>query len=220
MLALQLKRKWYQHHCESELMLSFLSHPLVPESRLFPDCSFLVVDLETTALEPAEGEIASIGWVPVANGVMQLSEAQHHLIRVKQGVGQSAVFHQIHDQELEQAESIHAAMEAFLLAAAGHILVFHHAELDKAFLNQACRRLFGVPLVAPVVDTLQLEKSKLINSVGYIESGALRLFTCRQRYGLPDYASHDALVDAMATAELLMALVSHRGDEVSLGELL
>mgnify|MGYP000657496520 CR=1 FL=1 len=220
MLALKLKRQWYQRRCDQQVMQHFLAAALPRRSTGFLESSFLVVDLETTGLNAAEGEIASIGWVLIEKGAVQLSSAQHHLIQVKQGVGQSAVFHQIHDQQLESAQSIQAAMAAFLAAATGRLLVFHHAELDKAFLSQACRKLYGVPLIAPVVDTLQLEKKKLINTLGHIDSGALRLFSCRQRYGLPDYAAHDALVDAIATAELLLALVSHRGGKVSLAELI
>lgn len=35
--------------------------------------------------------------------------------------------------------------------------------------------------------------------------GDLTLAGCRVRYGLPDYPAHNALVDALATAELLLA---------------
>lgn len=220
MLVLKFKRQWYQRHCKQEAMWRFLTATLPRRSSCFLGGSFLVVDLETTGLNVAEDEIASIGWVLIEQGVVQLSSPQHHLINVKQGVGQSAVFHQIHDQQLELAQSLQAVMEEFLTAAAGRVLVFHHAELDRAFLSQACRKLYGIPLVAPVVDTLQLERKKLTNTVGHIEAGALRLFSCRQRYGLPDYVAHDALVDAIATAELLLALVAHRGGRVKLAELI
>jgi DNA polymerase-3 subunit epsilon len=35
-----------------------------------------------------------------------------------------------------------------------------------------------------------------------------RLAQCRQHYGLPDTPQHDALADARATAELLLAQLS------------
>ena len=38
---------------------------------------------------------------------------------------------------------------------------------------------------------------------------SIRLADSRQRYGLPHYAAHNALIDAIATAELLQAQVLH-----------
>ncbi|NLW04889.1 MAG: 3'-5' exonuclease, partial [Pseudomonadaceae bacterium] len=35
------------------------------------------------------------------------------------------------------------------------------------------------------------------------------LAACRERYGLPNYHPHDALTDALATAELLQAQIAH-----------
>ena len=43
-----------------------------------------------------------------------------------------------------------------------------------------------------------------------IKSGDLRLQACRDRYNLPPYPAHNALIDALATAELLVAHASHR----------
>ena len=38
---------------------------------------------------------------------------------------------------------------------------------------------------------------------------SIRLNASRERYGLPVYQGHHALVDALATAELLQAQISH-----------
>jgi DNA polymerase-3 subunit epsilon len=68
-----------------------------------------------------------------------------------------------------------------------------------------------MPILAPVVDTLLLEQRRLLRANKGIKSGDLRLHYCRQRYGLPDYPAHDALTDALATAELLSAWAIHAG---------
>jgi DNA polymerase-3 subunit epsilon len=39
--------------------------------------------------------------------------------------------------------------------------------------------------------------------------GALRLGALRAQYHLPDHALHDALGDAIATAELFLAMAAH-----------
>ena len=49
---------------------------------------------------------------------------------------------------------------------------------------------------------------------------SIRLHTSRARYGLPAYQGHHALVDALATAELLQAQVAHHySADTPVGEL-
>jgi DNA polymerase-3 subunit epsilon len=213
------RRYWYASRCDYPAMVKLLSAPFAPSATLFEDAKLLSVDLETTSLDVSQGEIASIGWVAIDHGAIHLASAKHLLIKVREGVGQSAVFHQLRDEELDAADSVRAVMDDFIEAAAGRVLVFHNAALDMAFLNDICQKLYGAPLLSPVIDTLQLEKKKLLHRYGKIQAGELRLFGCRLRYGLPDYPAHDALVDALATAELLLAVVAHRGLRVHLREL-
>jgi DNA polymerase-3 subunit epsilon len=96
-------------------------------------------------------------------------------------------------------------VDRFLKVAAGKILVFHHAPLDMAYLNQASMELFSSPLLLPVMDTLAIEKKKLLRQQDHIKTGELRLAECRSRYNLPAYPAHNALMDALAAAELLLA---------------
>lgn len=208
---LAVKRKWYKRRCDQTVMRHFLAAPLPVNSHQLTDVEFLVVDLETTDLSAENGEIASIGWVVISKGVITLSSAEHHFCKVKAGVGQSAVFHHIRDSELDNALTVTEIMERFLEVAAGRVLVFHNASLDMGFLNRVSQKLYGMPILAPVVDTLLLEQRRLLRANKGIKSGELRLHYCRQRYGLPDYPAHDALTDALATAELLSAWAIHAG---------
>ena len=98
----------------------------------------------------------------------------------------------------------------FLEAAAGKVLVFHNAALDMAFLNRVSRQAFNAPILLPVVDTLLQEEAMLRRREQPIMPGDLRLHACRERYGLPPYQGHNALLDALATAELLLAMAAHR----------
>lgn len=180
--------------------------------------NFLVVDLETTSLTPDEGEIASIGWVPVDQGKVVLSAAEHHLVAVTGGVGQSAIFHEISDTALVNARLLADVMTDFYRVAEGRVLVFHYAQLDWGYLNLVTRRLFSVPLLLPFVDTMAIEKKKRLRHQEALASGELRLFACRGRYGLPDYPPHNALTDAIATAELLLAQIAYCDRDTVLGD--
>jgi len=184
---------------------------------------FLVVDAELSSLDPLTGELLSLGWVVIRNGRIPIASAEHHLLKPKEGggegVGQSAVIHQLRDCELAQGLSVAALMEVFLSAAQGRVLVFHHALLDMAFLDQLCRDVYGAPLLMPALDTLQIEKRNLQRRGIPLGQSVLRLANCCARYNLPPSPAHNALTDALATAELLLAQIAHKGRDVCLGDL-
>ena len=183
------------------------------------EASFLVVDAEMSGLDPESAELLSLGWVRVSSCEIQLASAQHHLIRNRDTVGQSATVHQLRDCELEGADGLLPAMDALLKAASGCVLVFHHAALDMAFLNKASLRLYGAPLLLRHIDTLLMEHKLLNRREHAIGKGDLTLAACRDRYGLPHHRGHNALTDAVATAELLLAHIVQRGAGLRLKDL-
>lgn len=217
---MNLKNIWYGLRTRSREMKAFIESAPPSRSSLIRDVPFLVVDLETTSLSPNDGEIASIGWVKIVNGAVNLSSCENYLLKLEQGVGQSAIYHSLSDDQLADGNRVSDVFEHFLDIAKGHILVFHHAPLDMGFLNILSKKLTGVPLPATYVDTLEIERQKLTLEQAQSDDEALRLHRCRARYGLPDYPPHEALADAMATAELLLAHCAYRGEELQLGDLL
>ncbi|EED32649.1 exonuclease, RNase T and DNA polymerase III [gamma proteobacterium NOR5-3] len=182
--------------------------------------SFLICDAEMSGLDPAKAELLSMGWVRVEGLEIVMGSAEHRLIRNRRSVGQSATIHQLRDCELREADDITEVLSDFLQAAAGCVLVFHNARLDTAFLDRAAKQAFGTPLLLPTVDTLWLEQRLLQRQERPIGQGDLRLGACRDRYGLIHHSAHNALTDAMATAELLLAHVAKRGPGLRLRQLL
>lgn len=73
----------------------------------------------------------------------------------------------------------------------------------------------------PLVGTLLQEEALLRRHGRIIEPGALRSQDCRSRYNLLHFHGHNALLDALATAELLIAMAAHRsvGETFSVSEL-
>jgi DNA polymerase-3 subunit epsilon len=226
MRSLPLRRLYYHfrdrfkgNKLDASPLYDIWQHTFFSPTEQIRDLEFLVVDTETSALTTQEGELLSIGWVVIKDNAVDLGSSQHHLLQVEQSVGQSAVIHQLRDCELEGGISPEAMMRMFLQQVRGRILVFHHADLDMAFLNQLSQQCFGMPLLLPFVDTLQIEKHKLLRKHQALEKGALRLAGCRHRYHLPDYPAHNALMDALATAELLLAQCASKGQDVRLKEI-
>jgi DNA polymerase-3 subunit epsilon len=222
MWKLRLRRLPYARRVAGTALQQCWQAPLPAIGADWRQVSFLVVDAEMSSLDVNEGELLSVGWVVAEHGAIALESARHHLVRAENSVGQSAAIHSLRDCELVDAETGEQVLQYFLEAAAGRVLVFHHAALDMAFLNRVSRRAFNAPVLLPMVDTLLQEEALLRRRQQVIKAGDLRLHACRERYDLPPYQGHNALLDALATAELLLALAAHRsrGKHFSLGQLL
>ncbi len=211
MWRLRWRRHRYRRQGRGDALASCWEAPLPKPRQPWHQQGYLVCDAEMSSLELEQGELLSLGWVAIDAGRIALSSATHCLIAAQDTVGQSAGIHQIRDCDLRQAGSEADAIEQLCLAARGRVLVFHHAPLDLAYLDRASQRCFAAPLLLPYIDTLALERQTLARQEGGPRPGQLTLAGSRQRYGLPDYPAHNALTDALATAELLLAIASHRG---------
>jgi len=172
----------------------------------------LAIDLEMTGLDANKDHILSIGWVPINGGAIDTAGAQHWLIKTDREVGESATIHGITDSQSTAGTDKKQVMGRFLNACRGRLLIFHHAPLDLAFIDRSTRIAFNSGFKPAVIDTLAGERKRLGRQSESISQGALRLAACRERYGLPGYTGHNALTDALATAELFLAQSSADGD--------
>lgn len=185
------------------------------------DLPLLAVDVETTGLDPRVDEVVSLGFLPVDGDRIMLGGARSMLVRPHEGayeagVGQSATMHGITDDAVASGVSAVEALDAFFDALAGRVLLAHYTRMETGFLAELCERTYGVRPPFTVVDTLTLHHRILRSQIdmGFTSDpapGELRLWTARERYGLPRYRAHNALTDALACAELYQAQVDELG---------
>lgn len=167
---------------------------------------YLVLDMETTGLQPRRHRILSLGWVLIDDGVIRLESARHLLIRPDQALEATNVaIHGITDQMATSGCSLEEGLSALLPDLAGRVLVGHHVRFERAFLDRACRQLWQAPLLVPAVDTLALGMGDFRRRGRTPRQGELTLGALRKEFGLPRYRAHHALSDALATAELFQA---------------
>ena len=174
---------------------------------------FLVLDLETLGLE-RDAHIVATGFLPIERGHVIVSEARRTLVSTPLPMNRSVHVHGLRDSDLRNAAPIRAALTEVLAALHGRTLVVHNAALDVGVLDNACRKVFGGPFIVPVVDTLKLALRRADSDVR--RSGQFRLGALREQFGLPRVSAHDALTDAAATAELLLALAGHAAGRAAL----
>lgn len=183
----------------------------------FRQLEFLALDLELTSLDPQEGDILSIGYVPIIEGFICPGEGRHCLISEHSGVGDSAIIHGIRDCDTDGGHTMEDALVQLDQARQGKVLLLHHAGLDLAFLAKH-QSEYSKLLAA---DTMQIEFQRRTRQ-GQPVANSLRLNQCRDRYNLPAYKAHNALTDALATAELFLAQMSYMSGQeaMSLAEIL
>lgn len=186
----------------------YLSVPWPDPQTDVREAPLLAVDLETTGLHPREHHVLAVGFLPIDGLSIDLSRARRFVVNAGVGVGQSAAIHGLTDDDIAAGTPLEEVLPVVLEALRGRVLVGHYTDIEERFLSAACERVYGARMPVTRIDTLELHR-RLI--VGWGEAPmplALRLWAARTRYGLPIYKAHDALYDALACAELLLAQVA------------
>lgn len=194
------------------------THP-PPASTPVQQAQFLALDLELTGLNPRKDHIVSIGWVPVKAQEIILADARHYLINSPVSVGQSAVYHGLHDHQLAHAHDLAQVLTELLTHYAGYVFVAHHSRLDEQFLRVACQRCFGKTPRFKFIDTMQIEWQRLLRQGKVVKHDALKLPSCLKRHHLPDMTNHHALEDAYSSALLLLSQLKLGGNNMTLSDL-
>ena len=187
----------------------FVTDELPSAATLFGAAEIVSLDIETTGLDAGTADMLSVGWVVISGGRVDLESAETRIVRPSGGVGDSAAVHGLTDTLVESGQDWGIVLDKIVEALKGRSLLVHHAGLDKALLDRLCRRRYGAALLVPVIDTLAIEHRRRRRRHHVDENQSLRLGDLRDAYNLPRYNAHDCLVDAIATAELLIAMVAH-----------
>jgi DNA polymerase-3 subunit epsilon len=174
---------------------------------------YWALDLETGGLDPRHDPIIAVGMVPVRSGVIRLGESFSTLIRPDPGRPirpESVRAHQLLAGDLRKSPPLHAVLLEVGRRLADGVLLVHNQGIDVPFLKEGHART-GVPWKKPrVVDTVDLivkaARRRRFFQPGHEEMPSLNLSEARRAQGLPDYQAHDALIDAVATAELFLVL--------------
>lgn len=174
----------------------------------------LAVDVETTGLNPQKDLLLSIGWVPIYGRRIVMKEAGYVVLQQNGvDVAGSVAVHGITDDELAQGIPEAEAVSQVLAALKGKTMVAHFQNIEVGFLGHACKQHFGAAPQLTVIDTMALERRHLERMGTYPRGEDLRLPRVRERYNLPAYAAHNALWDALACAELYLALTEQKKHE-------
>jgi DNA polymerase-3 subunit epsilon len=182
--------------------------------------TFVVIDLETTGLDPRHDHIVSYGAVPVRNGRVKTSESVYGLVHVPHDVPASSVkFHGLRTQDLDGAPPLAECVAILDELIGDHPVVAHCAWIERSFLRKAFRHSY-LPFTSAIVDTAVLARHILDVDLDPGQSVSLEYATTA--LGLPVHSPHHALGDAVTTASLFIALAGQleRGATLTTSKLL
>jgi DNA polymerase-3 subunit epsilon len=174
----------------------------------------LALDLEMTGLDATTDRVIAAGSIPIRGGEILWGERWYALVRHEGPVTshpQALAAHQLLPAETQAGEVtardvLRAVVERL---SDGSALLLHGAAIDLRFLRSEAERAGIAWSDPPVVDTLDYLKriERASRHAPELEGiGPSTLEQARRRLDLPVYPAHHALVDALATAELYLAL--------------
>jgi DNA polymerase-3 subunit epsilon len=173
---------------------------------------YWALDLETSGLEVKRDQILSVGMVPIRGGAIHWGERFYSLVRPPDpgALSEDGIrAHHILPAELQGAPPLAAVLPAIESRLSEGALLLHFAAIDLVFLRKAFREAQRRWPHPPVVDTVEL-LARLDKQRAYLDPHAASLPTglaeARAALDLPPHDAHHALADALATAELMLAL--------------
>ena len=176
-------------------------------SPLLANCTFAVVDVETTGMRAAgDDRVTDIAVVLVQGDRTEL--VYESLINPGCPIApQITALTGIDDAMVAGAPTFDMAADAILAALAGRVFVAHNVRFDWSFVDAELRRNRGLALDGPRLCTVRLSR-RLVRG---LTSHSLDQVTAH--FNLDNGARHRAAGDALVTAEILRRLLAIAADQ-------
>ena len=169
---------------------------------------FIVLDTETTGLDPRRDKIITIGALAVCHGEILLDDGYEAMLKLAYN-NASVTVHGITRDEAAGGMEENEAIAEFLDYLRDGVIVGHHIGHDIQALNCACERHFGGQLRNRWLDTMDLTLH--LNDAGAFAGRPMaRGFTLDglcEMFGVAMHDRHTAGGDAFLTAQVFLRLL-------------
>lgn len=201
---------WKPKSEKADFVASFLEHSKtsIPGIRAIDQLNFVVLDTETTGLDPAQDFILSFGAVKISRMTIQVSTAvEWYPVSPKNGKATAAIHGLMESKTPIQIPDFVPNMLSYL---GDSILVGHHLGFDLEMLLKTCKP-FGLEEFPNFsIDTMnlaiRLEQGPNADRRQF-KSEEYSLDALCDRYGIQKDDRHTAAGDAFLTAQLLLKLL-------------
>lgn len=171
-----------------------------------PRDEWVLLDLETTGLDPRSDAILSLAAVPVRGGRVRTSERFETLVHPGRAFDIASIrHHRLTPADVADAPPLRAVLPGFLRWLGPRTLLGHHLAFDLAMLDGPCRVVMGFPLPNRRAELGQawLDHRRLADPHAHVD---LSLDAIAAALGVPVLARHTALGDATTVALCWLAL--------------
>ena len=168
---------------------------------------FVVLDCETTGLNPHADRIITIGAVGVVNGEILIEDSFEALLKIRENSA-SVTVHGITRDESRMGLEEAVAVERFLNYLGDGVIVGHHIGHDIAMLDNACERHWGFRLLNRWLDTMYLALH-LQKAGAFADRPPVKRFTLDalcEVFGIAPHGRHTATGDTFLTALIFLRL--------------
>jgi DNA polymerase III subunit epsilon len=184
------------------------SPPRSSRRKRWQDVEFAALDFETTGLDLRRDAVVSFGLIPVSGGRIDLTRALYQEVSPAEPLShQSITVHHLRPVDLADAPPLVEVAERLRAGLDGRFLLTWSAEIEATFLA----RTFGGRVrrwLARSVDVLRLAVLADRVEGRSLPEGSYSLAETVARAGLPVEEAHDALNDALMTAEMFLVLAA------------
>lgn len=166
---------------------------------------FVVVDLETSGLDTQRDQLLSIGAVVIEQRAIDLTcQFERTLKRDDPPVNESTLIHGIAPSELARGTAADDALLDFFEFAGSCVFAAFHAPFDQRMLVRSSREELGRRLRHTFIDVAEL--APLLVPEAKLADG--KLDDWQAYFGLSNEQRHHAAADALATAQIMLILLS------------
>ena len=162
----------------------------------------VVLDTDTTGLDPAKARIVEIGAVPLRRGRLDETAALRRLINPGEAISADATrIHAIDDSMVASAPSFAAVWPDVSAASSDAVLIGHTFGFDLTVLKRECERAALAWAPPRTLDT------RLLAQVAEPNLGGYTLEHLASWLGVDIEKRHSALADAIITGKIFLALL-------------
>ncbi len=176
--------------------------------RSWRELEFASLDFETTGLDRARDAVVSFGVVPVRGARVVVGESVHQLVVPDvPSSPESMRIHGILPKDLEDAQPFAIAGETLRGVLDRRFLLAWFASVEIGFLG----RLYGGGRRSWTRRTIDVRQMAI--ELEHLDQNVRQsLSSAAERYGVPVANPHEALDDAMVTAQLFLVLAARLED--------
>lgn len=169
---------------------------------------FVVLDSETTGLDPRKDRLVTIGAIAVVDGEMLLDDVFEAMLRVEYN-SSAVTVHGVTREQSQSGVTEQEALERFREYLQDGVIVGHHIGHDIATFNAGYERHWGFSLDNQFLDTMDL--TLLLEQDGAFHGrDPITSFTLDglcSLFGIIPHDRHTAAGDAFMTAQVFLRLL-------------